>query len=49
MLRVLSKVSRFLWARKWYWLPPLILALVLFVGLFALARHNSVGPFQYNY
>lgn len=38
-----------LWRAKWYWLPPIVLALILLVALYLLAGGGGVvAPFVYD-
>lgn len=43
----LAEFWAFMRVRKKYWLLPIMLTLVLFGGLVALAQGSAVGPFIY--
>lgn len=43
----LCELFRFLWARRLWWLTPMILVLLLFVALIVLGSAAGVGPFIY--
>ncbi len=44
---VLGELMQFLWARKLWWLIPMLLALGVFVLLIALAAATGSTPFIY--
>lgn len=46
---MLGRFGMFLWQRKKYWLVPLVLVLVVFGALLAVAQRQSMGPFRYNF
>ena len=41
------EISRFLMARKKYWLVPIFLVLFVFGGLMILVKGSAVAPFIY--
>jgi hypothetical protein len=43
----LHELSRFLMARKKYWMIPIFLVLFLFGGLIILVKGSAVAPFIY--
>jgi hypothetical protein len=43
----LSELGEFLFARKKYWLMPIVLMLAIFGGLLVLAKGSAVAPFIY--
>ncbi len=43
----LLELSRFLMARKKYWLVPIFLVLFVFGGLIILVKGSAVAPFIY--
>lgn len=43
----LKEFIRFLFARKKYWLFPIILILLIFGGLIVLTQGSAVAPFIY--
>ncbi len=43
----LLELSRFLMARKKYWLVPIFLMLFIFGGLIILVKGSAVAPFIY--
>lgn len=45
---VLGELMRFLWARKLWWLIPMIVALVLFAALIILGSTGVLSPFIYS-
>jgi hypothetical protein len=47
VLEVLKKPVSFMIARRRAWLPPVIVALVLFVGLLFFAKGKAAAPFLY--
>jgi len=44
----LSELFRFLWARKLWWMMPMVIVLVLFAGLIVLGGAGGLGPFIYS-
>lgn len=46
-LGVLGELLRFMWARKLWWLLPMLLVLVLLAGLLVFAQGSAVAPFIY--
>ena len=47
-LGIFGELLRFLWARKMWWLIPMILALVVFGILIALGSSGVLSPFIYS-
>lgn len=47
MLSTLAEIFRYLWARRLWWLVPMVLVLLLFGGLIILGSTAGVGPFIY--
>jgi hypothetical protein len=46
-LGVLGELLRFMWARKLWWLLPMLIVLVLLVVLLVFAQGSAVAPFIY--
>lgn len=46
-LGILGELLQFLWARKLYWLIPMILVLLVFALVIVLANAGPVAPFVY--
>lgn len=46
-LGVLGELLRFMWARKLWWLVPMMLVLVLLVAVLVFAQGSAVAPFIY--
>ena len=46
-MEFLKEFTRFIFARKKYWLLPIIIVLVLFGGLIILTQGTVVAPFIY--
>lgn len=46
-LGVLGELLQFLWARKLWWLIPMLLALALFAVLIIFAQASGAAPFIY--
>jgi hypothetical protein len=46
-LGVAGEVMQFLWARKRWWLIPLVMALLLFAIVMVFATASGVAPFIY--
>jgi hypothetical protein len=44
---ILGELLQFLWARKLYWLIPMILTLFVFAILIILGSNPAVAPFIY--
>lgn len=44
---VVGEVTRFLWARKLWWLIPMVVVLLLFGLLLIFASSSGVAPFIY--
>jgi hypothetical protein len=47
-LGIFGELLRFLWARKLWWLIPMIVALVVFGVLIALGSSGVLSPFIYS-
>ncbi len=45
-VRTTKELMRFFWGRKWWWLTPMILFLLLF-SLFAVSIQGPLAPFIY--
>jgi len=45
---VLGDLMRFLWKRKLWWMIPMIVALLIFGILMALAATGVLSPFMYS-
>jgi len=45
---ILGELLVFLWQRKLWWLIPIVVVLVLFALLFAIAGGFTVAPFIYS-
>ncbi len=46
---VLGELFAFLWARKLFWLIPLVATLLIFAVLIILGSVAGVGPFVYTF
>ena len=46
-LGVVGELLRFLWARKLWWLIPMVLTLIVFAVLLIFAQASAIGPFIY--
>jgi hypothetical protein len=44
---VAGELLIFLWQRKWWWLTPMVLVLLVFGLLLIFASASGVGPFIY--
>jgi hypothetical protein len=44
---IASELMEFLWARKLWWLIPMVLVLLVFGGLMVTAQSSALGPFIY--
>jgi Family of unknown function (DUF5989) len=42
-----AELTRFLMARKKFWLAPIVVMMVLFGGLLVLASSSAIAPFIY--
>lgn len=47
MADVVGELFRFMWARRLWWLTPLVVVLLLFGVLVVLGSVAGVGPFVY--
>ena len=43
----LKEICKFIFTRKKFWLIPILLALLIFGGLFVLTQGTAVAPFIY--
>jgi hypothetical protein len=43
----LLELFQFLWARKLWWLTPMVVVLLVFAGLIILGSTAGIGPFIY--
>lgn len=46
-VQTVAELLRFLWSQKLWWLTPMVVALLLLLGLIALAGATVAGPFIY--
>lgn len=46
-LGILGELLRFLWARKLWWMIPMVLVLILLVGVLVFAQGSAMAPFIY--
>jgi hypothetical protein len=46
-LGIAGELLEFLWARKLWWLIPMVLVLLVFGGLMVTAQSSALGPFIY--
>ena len=44
---IAGELLGFLWERKLWWLIPMVLVLLAFVGLMVTAQSSALGPFIY--
>ena len=44
---IMRELLGFLWARKLWWLIPMVSALLLLGGILIFAQSSAVGPFIY--
>jgi len=44
---IVVELLSFFWGHKWWWLTPMILALVLVGGLMIFAQSSAIAPFIY--
>lgn len=44
---IAGELMGFLWARKLWWLIPMVFVLLLFGGLMVTAQSSALGPFIY--
>jgi hypothetical protein len=44
---IAGELMRFLWARKLYWLIPMVMVLLMFALLLVFATSSGVAPFIY--
>jgi hypothetical protein len=44
---ILGELMRFLWARKLWWMIPMIIVLILIVVVLVFAQGSAVAPFIY--
>jgi hypothetical protein len=46
-LGIAGELLGFFWQHKWWWITPMILALLAFGGLLVFAQSSAVAPFIY--
>ena len=46
-LGIAAELLSFFWQHKWWWLTPMILALLLFTILVIFAQSSAIAPFIY--
>lgn len=46
-LGIAGELLGFLWARKMWWMIPMVLVLLIFGGLLVTAQSSALGPFIY--
>ncbi len=46
-LGIAGELMAFLWARKLWWLIPMVFVLLVFGGLMVTAQSSALGPFIY--
>jgi hypothetical protein len=46
-LGIVGELFEFLWARKLWWLAPMVLVLVLFGAILILTQGSALAPFIY--
>ena len=46
-LGIIGELFAFLWKRKLWWLLPMIIVMILFIGLLVAAQGSAVAPFIY--
>lgn len=44
---IAGELLGFLWARKMWWMIPMVLVLLVFGGLLVTAQSSALGPFIY--
>jgi len=44
---IASELMQFLWARKMWWMIPMVFVLLVFGGLMVTAASTPLGPFIY--
>ena len=44
---IAGELLQFFWQRKWWWLTPMIVALLLFGVLVIFAQTSAIAPFIY--
>ncbi len=44
---IAGELMAFLWARKLWWLIPMVFVLLVFGGLMVTAQSSALGPFIY--
>lgn len=47
ILETVCELFQFLWRQKLWWMIPLIVLLLAFMGLIILGGSSGVGPFMY--
>jgi len=46
-LGIAGELVLFFWQHKWWWLTPMILALLVVAGLVIFAQSSAIAPFIY--
>ena len=44
---IVGELLSFMWQRKMWWMIPMVVVLLLFVGLVVFAQGSAVAPFIY--
>ncbi len=44
---IIGELLRFFWHNKWWWLIPMLMALLALCGLLILAQSSAISPFIY--
>ena len=47
IVATLRELFQFLWKEKMWWLAPMIIVLLLFVGVLVFGNSTGLGPFIY--
>ena len=46
-LGIAGELLEFFWSHKWWWLTPMVLALLLVAALVIFAQSSAIAPFIY--
>jgi len=46
-MAIARDLLQFFWQRKWWWLTPMVLGLLLFSALIIFAQSSAIAPFVY--